>query len=137
MKQFFQFDELGTNYRREIIGGLTTFLAMAYILFVNPITLALVSVPDFPDKLRIDQGAVFTATALTSAAGCILMGLIARYPIAIAPGMGLNAFSPSRLFLAWALHGSGLSGVFVSGLIFVALSLTGFREKSSMPFRLS
>lgn len=65
---------------------------MAYILFVNPITLALDSVKDFPEALRIDQGAVFTATALASAAGCILMGLIARYPIAIAPGMGLNAF---------------------------------------------
>ena len=56
LETVFQFDELGTNYRREIIGGLTTFLSMAYILFVNPITLALVSVPDFPDKLRIDQG---------------------------------------------------------------------------------
>lgn len=92
MKTFFQFDELGTSYRNEIIGGLTTFLSMAYILFVNPITLALESVKDFPEALRIDQGAVFTATALASAAGCILMGLIARYPIAIAPGMGLNAF---------------------------------------------
>ncbi|MBU8725697.1 NCS2 family permease [Bacillus pumilus] len=130
MKQFFQFDELGTNYRREIIGGLTTFLAMAYILFVNPITLALVSVPDFPDKLRIDQGAVFTATALASAAGCILMGLIARYPIAIAPGMGLNAFFAFSVVLGMGITWeAALSGVFVSGLIFVALSLTGFREK--------
>ncbi|CAM5386713.1 guanine permease [Bacillus safensis FO-36b] [Bacillus safensis subsp. safensis] len=130
MKQFFQFDELGTNYRREIIGGLTTFLSMAYILFVNPITLALVSVPDFPDKLRIDQGAVFTATALASAAGCILMGLIARYPIAIAPGMGLNAFFAFSVVLGMGIKWeAALSGVFVSGLIFVALSLTGFREK--------
>ena len=103
---------------------------MAYILFVNPITLALVSVPDFPDKLRIDQGAVFTATALASAAGCILMGLIARYPIAIAPGMGLNAFFAFSVVLGMGITWeAALSGVFVSGLIFVALSLTGFREK--------
>lgn len=97
MKRFFQFDELDTNYRREIIGGLTTFLSMAYILFVNPLTLSLASVTDFPKDLRIDQGSVFTATAIASAVGCILMGLIAKYPIAIAPGMGLNAFllSPS------------------------------------------
>ncbi|MDQ0856523.1 xanthine/uracil/vitamin C permease (AzgA family) [Bacillus sp. V2I10] len=92
MKKYFQFEELGTNYRREIIGGLTTFLSMAYILFVNPLTLSLASVPDFPNELRMDQGAVFTATALAAAIGSLLMGLIARYPIALAPGMGLNAF---------------------------------------------
>lgn len=130
MKTFFQFDELGTSYRNEIIGGLTTFLSMAYILFVNPITLALDSVKDFPEALRIDQGAVFTATALASAAGCILMGLIARYPIAIAPGMGLNAFFAFSVVLGMGISWqAALSGVFISGLIFVALSLTGFREK--------
>ncbi|MEC1272633.1 hypoxanthine/guanine permease PbuG [Bacillus subtilis] len=130
MKTFFQFDELGTSYRNEIIGGLTTFLSMAYILFVNPITLALDSVKDFPEALRIDKGAVFTATALASAAGCILMGLIARYPIAIAPGMGLNAFFAFSVVLGMGISWqAALSGVFISGLIFVALSLTGFREK--------
>lgn len=69
MKKYFQFDELGTNYRREIIGGITTFLSMAYILFVNPATLSLSSVADFPNELRMDQGAVFTATALAAAIG--------------------------------------------------------------------
>lgn len=113
MKTFFQFDELGTSYRNEIIGGLTTFLSMAYILFVNPITLALESVKDFPEALRIDQGAVFTATALASAAGCILMGLIARYPIAIAPGMGLNAFFAFSVVLGMGISWqAALSGVF-------------------------
>ncbi|HVI21033.1 MAG TPA: NCS2 family permease, partial [Bacillus sp. (in: firmicutes)] len=66
MKKYFQFEELGTNYRNEIIGGITTFLAMAYILVVNPITLTLVDVPDLPDALRMDYGAVFVATALSA-----------------------------------------------------------------------
>ncbi|NUJ41222.1 NCS2 family permease, partial [Pseudoalteromonas sp. 0303] len=92
MKKYFQFDELGTNYKREIIAGLTTFLSMAYILFVNPAVLSLSAVPDLPNEMRMDQGAVFTATAIAAAVGSLLMGLIARYPIALAPGMGLNAF---------------------------------------------
>ena len=79
MKKYFQFEELGTNYRREIIGGLTTFLAMAYILAVNPITLTLADVPDLPDALRMDYGAVFVATALSAAIGSIIMGLFAKY----------------------------------------------------------
>lgn len=78
---------------------------MAYILFVNPLTLSLNGVKGFPEALKIDQGAVFTATALASAAGCILMGLIAKYPIAIAPGMGLNAFLLSLSSSAWGFHG--------------------------------
>lgn len=130
LKRFFQFDELGTNYRREIIGGLTTFLSMAYILFVNPLTLSLASVHDFPNQLRIDQGSVFTATAIASAVGCILMGIIAKYPIAIAPGMGLNAFFAFTVVLSMGISWQvALSGVFISGLIFVGLSLTGLREK--------
>lgn len=96
---------------------------MAYILFVNPITLALESVKDFPEALRIDQGAVFTATALASAAGCILMGLIARYPIAIAPGMGLNAFLRFLLSLVWVFHGRQLCPVFLFQVLFSLLFL--------------
>ncbi|NQD68686.1 NCS2 family permease, partial [Bacillus haikouensis] len=92
MKNFFQFEQLGTNYKREIIGGLTTFLSMAYILVVNPLTLTLQSVPDLPDSMRMDAGAVFVATALAAAIGSLIMGLLAKYPIALAPGMGLNAF---------------------------------------------
>ena len=130
MKKFFQFEELGTNYRREIIGGLTTFLSMAYILFVNPLTLSLASVPDFPNELRMDQGAVFTATALAAAIGSLLMGLIARYPIALAPGMGLNAFFAFTVVLTMGIPWqTALSGVLVSGLIFIVLTTSGLREK--------
>lgn len=92
MKKYFQFDELGTNFRREIIGGITTFLAMAYILAVNPLTLTLADVPDLPDHMRMDYGAVFVATAISAAIGSLIMGLIAKYPIGLAPGLGLNAF---------------------------------------------
>ncbi|MGG4492337.1 NCS2 family permease [Metabacillus idriensis] len=130
MKKYFQFEELGTNYRREFIGGLTTFLSMAYILFVNPLTLSLASVPDFPNELRMDQGAVFTATALAAAIGSLLMGLIARYPIALAPGMGLNAFFAFTVVLTMGIPWqTALSGVLVSGVFFIALTLSGIREK--------
>lgn len=130
MKKYFQFEELGTNYRREFIGGLTTFLAMAYILVVNPLTLTLASVPDLPDAMRMDYGAVFVATALASALGSIVMGLLGKYPLALAPGMGLNAF-----FAYTVVLGSGipwqhaLGAVFISGVFFLILTLTGLREK--------
>lgn len=129
MKKYFQFEELGTNYRREFLGGLTTFLAMAYILVVNPITLTLQGI-DIPADMRMDYGAVFVATALAAAVGSIIMGLIGKYPIALAPGMGLNAF-----FAFTVILGSGipwqhaLGAVFISSLFFLILTLTGLREK--------
>lgn len=129
MKKYFQFEELGTNYRREIIGGLTTFLAMAYILAVNPNTLTLANITDLPAALRMDYGAVFTATALSAAVGSIIMGLLGKYPIALAPGLGLNAFFAYTVVLA---NGSpwehALAAVFVSGVFFLILTLTGLRE---------
>ena len=129
MKKFFQFEELGTNYRREIIGGLTTFLAMAYILVVNPLTLTLASVPDLPDSMRMDYGAVFMATALAAAIGCLVMGLLAKYPIALAPGMGLNAFFAYTVILTYGIPWqTALTGVLFSGLIFIVITLTGLRE---------
>ena len=129
MKKYFQFEELGTNYRREIIGGLTTFLAMAYILVVNPLTLTLESVPDFPAELRMDYGSVFMATALAAAVGCLMMGIVARYPIALAPGMGLNAFFAYTVILTYGIPWqTALTGVLFSGLIFIVLSLSGVRE---------
>ncbi|KZB89978.1 guanine permease [Bacillus sp. VT 712] len=129
MKKYFRFDELGTNYRRETIAGLTTFLSMAYILFVNPAMLSLSSVPDLPDSMRMDQGAVFTATALAAALGSLIMGVIAKYPIALAPGMGLNAFFAYNVVLTMGIPWqTALSGVMVSGLIFILLSLSGIRE---------
>lgn len=120
MKKYFQFEELGTNYRREIIGGITTFLAMAYILAVNPNMLA---------AAGIDKGAAFVATALAAIVGSLIMGILAKYPIALAPGMGLNAFFA---FTAVGMVGgswqTALTGVFFSGVIFIILSLSGIRE---------
>ncbi|MEK3936559.1 NCS2 family permease [Sporosarcina sp. FSL W7-1349] len=129
MKKYFEFEKLGTNYRREIIGGLTTFLAMAYVLAVNPIMLSLDTVPDLPDAMRMDKGAVFVATALAAAVGSLFMGVIARYPIGLAPGMGLNAFFAFSVVLGYGIPWqTALTGVLVSGLIFIVLSLTGLRE---------
>ena len=129
MKKYFEFDKLGTNYRREIIGGLTTFLAMAYILVVNPLMLSLDAIPDLPDAMRMDKGAVFVATALAAAVGSLFMGLIARYPIGLAPGMGLNAFFAFSVVLGMGIPWqTALTGVLFSGLVFIVLSLSGLRE---------
>ena len=120
MKKYFMFDELGTNYRREIIGGITTFLAMAYILAVNPGIL---------ENAGMDKGAVFVATALAAAVGSLIMGIFAKFPISLAPGMGLNAFFSFTVFGAYGIPWqTGLTGVFFSGIIFIILSLTGIRE---------
>ncbi|MFE7065031.1 NCS2 family permease [Sutcliffiella sp. NPDC057660] len=139
MKKYFEFEKLGTSYKTESVAGLTTFLAMAYILIVNPLMLSLASVGDYPDALRMDQGAVFTATALSAAIGCLVMGLYAKYPIALAPGMGLNAFFGYTVVLTMGIPWqTALAGVLVSGLIFIALTLTGLREKiiNSIPAEL-
>ncbi|AGK52088.1 NCS2 family permease [Bacillus sp. 1NLA3E] len=130
MKKFFQFEELGTTYRREILGGLTTFLAMAYILVVNPLTLTLADVPDLPDALRMDHGAVFVATALAAAVGSIIMGLLGKFPIALAPGMGLNAFFAYTVVLGGGVPWQhALGAVLISSVFFLLLTLSGLREK--------
>lgn len=139
MKKYFEFEKFGTSYKTESIAGLTTFLAMAYILIVNPLMLSLASVGDYPDALRMDHGAVFTATALAAAIGSLVMGLYAKYPIALAPGMGLNAFFGYTVVLTMGIPWqTALAGVLVSGLIFIALTLTGLREKiiNSIPAEL-
>ncbi|MGN7300526.1 NCS2 family permease [Ferdinandcohnia sp. SAFN-114] len=130
MKKYFQFDELGTTYKREIIGGLTTFLSMAYILFVNPSILSLSDVPDLPSELRMDANAVFVATALAAAIGTLIMGVVAKYPVALAPGMGLNAFFAYSVVLGMGIPWqTALTGVLVSGIFLVLLTLTRIREK--------
>lgn len=130
MKNYFQFKELGTSYRQETLGGITTFLAMAYILVVNPLTLTLSSIKDYPDALRMDYGSVFVATAIASAIGCIVMGLIGKYPLALAPGMGLNAFFAYSVVLAAKVPWQhALGAVLISGVFFFLLTLTGLREK--------
>ncbi|WP_449538627.1 NCS2 family permease [Ferdinandcohnia sp. Marseille-Q9671] len=130
MKKYFQFDELGTNYRKEFIGGLTTFLSMAYILFVNPSILSLSDVPDLPADMRMDASAVFVATALAAAIGTLIMGVVAKYPVALAPGMGLNAFFAYSVVLGMGISWqTALSGVLASGIVLVILTLTRIREK--------
>ena len=121
LKKYFRFEELGTNYRTEFMAGLTTFLAMAYILFVNPNVLG---------ATGMDQGAVFTATAIAAAVGTFVMGVLARYPVALAPGMGLNAFFAYTVVLGYGIPWqTALAGVLASGLIFIVFTLTGLREK--------
>lgn len=120
IRKYFGFAESGTNFRREILGGLTTFLAMAYILFVNPQTLA---------ATGMDVEAVFVATALAAAIGTLVMGIYGKYPIAQAPGMGLNAFFAFTVVLGFGIPWQqALAGVFVSGLIFFLLTLFKIRE---------
>jgi len=121
MKKYFEFEKLETNYRTEFFAGLTTFLAMAYILFVNP---------DMLGAAGMDPGAVFTATAIAAAVGSLFMGIIARYPIVLAPGMGLNAFFAFTVVMGYGIPWeTALSGVLVSGLIFMLLTISGLREK--------
>jgi AGZA family xanthine/uracil permease-like MFS transporter len=116
----FGLTENGTSVRVETVAGLTTFLAMAYIIFVNPSVLA---------EAGMDQNAVFVATCLAAAIGTLVMGLWARYPIAQAPGMGLNAFFAFTVVLGMGIPWeTALAGTFVSGLLFFLLALSGVRE---------
>ncbi|WP_368506020.1 NCS2 family permease [Alkalihalophilus sp. As8PL] len=120
MDRFFGFKESGTTYRREAVAGVTTFLAMAYILFVNPLILA---------DTGMDMGAVFTATALAAALGTLIMGVVANYPIALAPGMGLNAFFAYSVVLGMGIDWQvALFGVFMSGIIFILITVLRIRE---------
>jgi len=131
IKKYFQFDELETNYRTETMAGLTTFLAMAYILFVNPSMLSLAGIETLPDGVtRMDAEAVFVATAIAAAVGTFIMGVVARYPIGLAPGMGLNAFFAYTVVLDYGIPWeTALAGVLASGIIFIFLTLSGLREK--------
>lgn len=120
MDRYFGFKEHGTSYRKEMMAGLTTFLSMAYILVVNPAILS---------AAGMDEGAVFTATALAAAIGTLIMGIYAKYPIALAPGMGINAFFAYTVVITMGVPWeTALFAVFVSGLIFVAISVTKIRE---------
>jgi AGZA family xanthine/uracil permease-like MFS transporter len=116
----FKLAEHGTNVRTEIIAGITTFLTMAYIIFVNPSILS---------ESGMDYGAVFVATCLAAAVGCLIMGLWANYPIAQAPGMGLNAFFTYGVVLGMGYSWeAALGAVFLSGLTFFLLSIFRIRE---------
>ncbi|WP_020006871.1 NCS2 family permease [Salinicoccus albus] len=129
MKKYFDFEGHGTNFRREIVGGVTTFLSMAYILAVNPSVLSLQGIEGIPDSMRMNMDAVFVATALAAFIGCLVMGLYAKYPIALAPGMGLNAFFAFTVVLSMGIPWeTALTGVLFSGIIFAVLTVTGLRE---------
>ncbi|PLZ04219.1 guanine permease [Burkholderia sp. WAC0059] len=120
IQRYFGFEEAGTNLRTELLAGLTTFLTMAYIVFVNPAILGDAGMP---------KDAVFVATCLVAALASGVMGLYANYPIALAPGMGLNAY-----FAYTVVKGMGftwqaaLGAVFVSGCLFLAVTLLRVRE---------
>ena len=108
----FRLTEHGTNVRTEFIAGVTTFLTMAYIMFVNPSILA---------KAGMDHGAVFVATCIAAAVSTLVMALYANYPIALAPGMGLNAFFAFTVVLGYKYSWQqALAGVFCSGVLFFA-----------------
>ena len=120
LEKFFKLSENGTDVKTEVVAGITTFMTMAYILAVNPSILS---------AAGMDQGAVFTATALASLIGTLLMAIFANYPFALAPGMGLNAYFAYTVVLgmgySWEI---ALTAVFVEGIVFIILSLTNVRE---------
>lgn len=121
VKHFFKLEELGTTVSREIIAGITTFLTMAYIIFVNPNILS---------ETGMDKGALITATILASAFGTLLVGLWANVPFAMAPGMGLNAAFTYALVMGKGISWqTGLGVVFMSGVFFFLLTVCGIRAK--------
>jgi AGZA family xanthine/uracil permease-like MFS transporter len=120
LAEYFKLAENKTDVRTEVVAGITTFLTMAYIIFVNPLILG---------DAGMDKGAVFVATCLAAGLATAMMGLYANYPIALAPGMGLNAY-----FAYGVVNGMGVSwqvalgAVFISGLLFLVLTVTKVRE---------
>lgn len=120
LENYFEFDRLGTNWRTETLAGLTTFLTMAYIIAVNPSILREAGMP---------PTAVAAATCISAAVGSALMGAYARYPIALAPGMGINAYFTYTVVLGMGVPWQvALGAVFVSGLIFLLLTIIGVQQ---------
>jgi AGZA family xanthine/uracil permease-like MFS transporter len=117
---FFKLSENGTDFKTEIIAGITTFLAMAYILGVNPVILGDGGMP---------VTGVFFATAVASGIACIIMGLVAKYPVGLAPGMGLNALFTYTIILSMGnTWETALAAVFISSIIFFIITISGLRE---------
>lgn len=120
MEKFFKIKEHGSTIKTEIIAGITTFMAMAYILMVNA---------DMFTNISVSYGAVYIATALSAVIGTLCMGLIAKLPLALASGMGINAF-----FVYTVCIGSGLSYanalvlILLEGILFIVLTVTGLRK---------
>ena len=119
--QFFKVQERGSSLKTELLAGLTTFLAMAYILPVNAGLLSATGMP---------FSGVFLATALSAAIATLMMGLFANYPVALAPGMGINAFFTFTVVFGYGLsYQAALAAVFISGVLFVIISVSGLRKK--------
>src|SRR5215468_6834810 len=130
LERYFEFEALGADWRTEILAGLTTFMTMAYIVFVNPAILHESGMP---------LAAVTAATCISAAVGSFLMGAFARYPIALAPGMGLNAYFTYSVVKGMGVPWqSALGAVFISGVAFFVLTLLGVRQLivSAIPFEL-
>src|SRR5215470_10367949 len=120
LEHTFQLTKNKTDFRTELLAGITTFVTLAYILFVNPAILKDAGMP--PE-------ATFAATCVASAFATLVMGLYANYPIAVAPGMGLNAFFTYAVVIGMKLPWqTALGAVFVSGAIFFVLTVTRIRE---------
>ena len=118
---FFGITERGSDIKTEVKGGVITFLAMLYILVVNPAILS---------NTGVDFNALFTATAVAAIVSCILTGIYAKFPVAMAPGMGINAFVAFTIVLTMGFtYPQALMAVFISGLLFFLVSVTGYREK--------
>ena len=117
---YFKLKENNTTVKREITAGITTFMTMAYILAVNPSILS---------EAGMNQHGVFVATILSAVVACVVMGLCANYPFALAPGMGLNAFFTYTVVLSWGYSWKfALAAVLVEGIIFILLTLCNVRE---------
>ena len=120
VEDFFRLKEYNTSIQKELLAGFTTFVTMAYIVFVNPQIMALAG---------MDQGAVFVGTCIAAALACLLMGLFANWPVGLAPGMGLNAFFTftvvGELGYSWEI---ALGSVFLAGVLFFLMSVTRLRS---------
>lgn len=122
INDFFKLKEKGTTITRELIAGITTFLSMAYILAVNPMILS--------DGTGMNPNGIFLATIIAAAVGTLVMGLVANYPVALAPGMGVNAFfSATVIGIMGYTYQQALAAVFISGILFLVISVTSLREK--------
>ena len=120
LEKLFHLNKLNTSVKTEVLAGITTFLTMSYIIFVDPAILS---------KTGMDASAVFVATCLAATIGSMAMGLIANYPLALAPGMGINAFFTFGIVMGMGLSWQqGLGAVFISGIFFFSLSVTKVRE---------
>ena len=120
ISEFFRLKENGTTVRREVLAGATTFFTMSYIIFVNPSIMS---------ETGMDHGAIFVGTCLAAAVACFFMGLFANWPVALAPGMGLNAYFTyvvvGEMGYSWQ---TALAAVFIAGILFFIISVTPLRR---------